>query len=597
METSITRALIKERETIGYTLLALATTIILVNIAALAHMHYWTTIGRVTYKKTVTPLTGNTTQDLLITATLLTITTVLTVGTKKKRALTPPLTLTALSILTTLLNNPQATLILQTTAIASIIYHATKTNRLTQLKQGILYTIAGIEVPVILFYTYKVITGQNLTQLIQAVQLEATIWGLLWWTCPTAIFLAPTLKLFQILRQQARKQNKQLQIENTNKEESKPQKTSRNINIFIYLSLGITLSIVMPLIPYLPHLNPKQYPVNVDWIYYYNWLKIMIKEDPKTALTIAYGSRPIHLLLLYALWFLTRLDPKTIAVHHNLLLFPLYTLSMYYMTREYYGKETAKYAPLITPLTPIFISFLYGGFQANLLALTLWILTLGLLAKPTRKRLTTATILSTLTVFIHPWTWTQYTGTLTTIIVVNMMLSKTRTKRLLRENLTKPILTLILVNIAANMIKEVALKTLGATGALQGTLVKTLLTQKILLKDPIGTLNFIFNIYTWGSLNYPLYYISYTQGYLQTPPTLISWLTIIPLTLTPITNVVLFYRILLNIPLTIFILVSMKNSNPTPKLVLTLHLTALTLRNLVNSIPGQTIYSQYLLKP
>jgi len=597
METNIIRALIKERETIGYTLLALATTIILVNIAALAHIHYWTTIGRVTYKKTVTPLTGNTTQDLLITATLLTITTVLTVGTKKKRALTPPLTLTALSILTTLLNNPQATLILQTTAIASIIYHAAKTNRLTQLKQGILYTIAGVEVPVILFYTYKVITGQNLTQLIQAVQLEATIWGLLWWTCPTVLFLAPILKLLQMPRLRNMKQNKQSQSGNLNDRGEGLQETSKKRDTAIYLTLGATLSLLIPLIPYLPHLNPKQHPVNVDWIYYYNWLKIMIKEGPQTVLTIAYGSRPIHLLLLYALWFLTRLDPKTIAVHHNLLLFPLYTLSMYYMTREYYGREVAKYALLITPLTPIFISFLYGGFQANLLALSLWMLTLGLLAKPTRKRLTAATALSTLTVFIHPWTWTQYIGTLTAIIAANIILSKMGNKRLLRENLTKPILTLILVNIVANMIKEVTLKTLGATEALQRTLIRSLLTQKTILKDPIGTLNFIFNIYTWGSLNYPLYYISYTQGYLQTPLTLISWLTIIPLTLTPLTNVVLFYRILLNIPLTIFMLVSMKNSNPTSKLVLTLHLTALTLRNLVNSIPGQTIYSQYLLKP
>ncbi|MEM2351263.1 MAG: hypothetical protein QXT26_02535, partial [Thermoproteota archaeon] len=68
----------------------------------------------------------------------------------------------------------------------------------------------------------------------------------------------------------------------------------------------ILLSIALPIIPYLPTINPGFKPVSVDIRYYSWWLSHMPLEDTWSALDYAFngkynGNRPLYLLMLYCL--------------------------------------------------------------------------------------------------------------------------------------------------------------------------------------------------------------------------------------------------------------------------------------------------------
>jgi len=82
--------------------------------------------------------------------------------------------------------------------------------------------------------------------------------------------------------------------------------------------------------------------VNVDWVFYYNYLNSMIKGDFNVLVTqssriLPLSDRPPYLLLLYVAWYVTRLDPRTIAVYHNIALLPLYTTSLYLLAKRWRG--------------------------------------------------------------------------------------------------------------------------------------------------------------------------------------------------------------------------------------------------------------------
>ncbi len=159
---------------------------------------------------------------------------------------------------------------------------------------------------------------------------------------------------------------------------------------------GILAALAVSLIPLIPTVNPKGYAETVDWRFYYGWL-----ESP-TVHGWFFLTRPLYLSLLFAL---SKVFP---ALPLSLYQFPFlalaYTLSAYFLGeswRKGYGGLTS----LCAAISPMLLTFLYSGLQANLFSIALEFSSLALLIR--RERLVLAVILSYLSLLSHVYAWAQ----------------------------------------------------------------------------------------------------------------------------------------------------------------------------------------------
>lgn len=181
-------------------------------------------------------------------------------------------------------------------------------------------------------------------------------------------------------------------------------------------------------------------------------------------------------------------------------LLPFYTASLFYLAKEYYGLKVARWIPIVAPMSPIFLSFIYGGFQANLFTLSLLLIALGLLAKPSPRRTAIASAIFAITLFTHSWTWLQYTAVLTLMLLAKIVKARGKVDR---ESL-KPYLIVFAACIVSFTIRELVFMEKSFT------LTATKFTCRNYsgfenLASIIDKLHFFFNIYTGGTLNYPIY--------------------------------------------------------------------------------------------
>ncbi|MBS7612535.1 hypothetical protein KEJ27_10135, partial [Candidatus Bathyarchaeota archaeon] len=112
----------------------------------------------------------------------------------------------------------------------------------------------------------------------------------------------------------------------------------------------LLLSIALPIIPYLPSINPSFKPVSVDIHYYRIWLEKMPATNPWSALDYAFygwenGNRPLYLLLLYALTNLG-IPKDTVLNFEALYIAPFFALSVYLLAKRL--SEDHTYALLAT---------------------------------------------------------------------------------------------------------------------------------------------------------------------------------------------------------------------------------------------------------
>jgi hypothetical protein len=287
----------------------------------------------------------------------------------------------------------------------------------------------------------------------------------------------------------------------------------------VYLALALLVALVVGLAGYSPAVNPRRVPIDVDWVHYYRWLNTMMgSADPvATAVEVA-GDRAAFLILLYGVARLLKLDLLNLCVYMEVVLLQLYTLASYYLAREYFGSGVARYAALLAPLTPHALSFLYGGFQANLFSLTLTYLALGLSAKPRLRRLPLVLVLSVLASLTHAWAWLQFAALVATYLVASVALGVLRRRRPGDYLALTPYLTFV----AASTVAYLALRTHIRSRALDhfergvGLLWTTVTTRSpnpgLLWRNA----EFYYNVYTGGSLTSYIYWPLLLVGSLVT---------------------------------------------------------------------------------
>jgi hypothetical protein len=235
----------------------------------------------------------------------------------------------------------------------------------------------------------------------------------------------------------------------------------RPLNDIFVKKLGLAsillLSIALPMIPYLPTVNPSFKPVSVDIRYYSEWLRNMLTTDLPRAIEYALygkdnGNRPLYLLILYALINLG--VPRQIVLNFEaLLIAPLFTLAVYFVAKRISRNHSYAFLASMAGLLGFNMTVgMMAGFFAAWMALIPFYECIALtldLEKHKLKSLVTYFIASVATLYIHPWTWSLMMGVL--VIHLASSIIKSFSKGTIHAN--KYLLALLAANTVVDILK------------------------------------------------------------------------------------------------------------------------------------------------
>ena len=171
-------------------------------------------------------------------------------------------------------------------------------------------------------------------------------------------------------------------------------------------------SLVILLVPYYPWVNPHGVLADVDHIYYMRWLRHASWANlPQALVAFDQCDRPLFLLLIF---LITRLIPfRVFDVLYIAGFGALLTVLAERITRS---AGLAKYSGFVSSLLfSIPLYFVYGGYHANLLALTLCYAAVAVLFKALRsggvssRTMALLAMLSAATVLTHSEAWVLFT--------------------------------------------------------------------------------------------------------------------------------------------------------------------------------------------
>jgi len=495
------------------------------------------------------------------------------------------LALTFLGFVTTSATSNELLFALMGSASTVAVFVAVvRSGLIRELAYSFLLVVAVLEAVKLLYLSMKLVAGFYPAFLAAPVYVNTVVWYYLWLLAPISLAVVAVCgaskAVLRLLNMETtirsgivRLYAKIRSIISMRSAEDNPMPGGSTI----YLLIGLALSVAMGLIPYAPTLNPGQRPVNVDWVYYYSWLKQMAGGDFSVLLTRS--DRPLYLLLLYTAWRISGVDLRALALYHNVALLPLYTFSLYLLAKRWLGERAAGYTALLAPFSPIFLSFIYGGFQANLFAVSLVYLSLYLLAGSRRGASLGLAILF-MAMFIHEWTWTQYTFVLTGYAALRLI--GRALNRWSLEWRDKAIMYYLVAGYLADISKNTVFNMFSAARVVEAAINANTMPY-------IDGLHFYTTIYTGGTLNNSLFYVMVLLGIGSLGldiPSLATILSLIP-ALAPWSDIT--YRLILNTPITALAAEGMARQRPLMRVLLMVSLAGVALWRLYTIIPGLSL--------
>ncbi|MDT7860596.1 MAG: hypothetical protein RRA45_00015 [Saccharolobus sp.] len=189
--------------------------------------------------------------------------------------------------------------------------------------------------------------------------------------------------------------------------------STSKLSVNIILPFIVTLLIA--LIPYMPNINPPRFPETVDFVYYYSWL-----VHPKFSGWFFY-TRPFYLMLLYI--FSHIFKPYPVAYYEFVFLSIFYIYSAYKLASAV-NRSIAPLSALLASVSPMLITFLYSGLEANLFSISLMFISLSYLMR--KEKLWLAILLSLASMFSHIYAWAQLSGAVIVYYILKIILHKTK---------------------------------------------------------------------------------------------------------------------------------------------------------------------------
>jgi len=532
----------------------------------------YTTSGRVTY---YARFFHGYESALLLVATLLSLySATASLGFSKLRLLIA-LAYVALAVLTYLLR-PQL-LYIPYAAPVVLILGIHRSRALRSLMRGLAMSVALVELPA-LAYRVGALLGLQLSVLESAHLFSSYLNSSLWYISilvAVAVLLAPLASL----------RLRRLPIS----------ESGQGAGEEVYLALALLAALAVGLAGFSPAVNPRKVPIDVDWIHYYRWLSTMVESANPVAVAVELaGDRAAFLLVLYAVAKIFKVNLLNLCVHMEVVLLQLYTLASYYVAREYFGYGVARYAALLAPLTPHALSFIYGGFQADLFSLTITYLALGLSAKPSLRRLPLVLALSVLASLTHAWTWLQFAALVATYVAFSTVVS------IVRRGKPRSFLALApyVAYIASSTLAYLALRTHIHSKALDNfeKNVRLLWTTVATRTPDAASLwrnsAFYFNIYTGGTLTNYVYWPLVLASSLATQAhALLYVVTSLPLAVAlamyayTTQSSLLAYRVTVNIPTHLAVARLFERMPASARVALYLSLLSLALGRVLSIVP------------
>ncbi|WP_338603699.1 hypothetical protein V6M85_04870 [Sulfolobus tengchongensis] len=176
--------------------------------------------------------------------------------------------------------------------------------------------------------------------------------------------------------------------------------------------------LLISLIPYLPSINPYKVPETVDFRYYYSWLL-----TPTFSGWFFY-SRPLYLLILYV--FSLVFKPYYVAYYEFVFLSVFYIYSAYKLTSAI-DRSIASLSALLASVSPMLMTFLYSGLEANLFSISLMFLSLSYFMR--RERLSLAILFSLAAMFSHIYAWAQLSSAVIGYYLFKFLLYRAKPSR------------------------------------------------------------------------------------------------------------------------------------------------------------------------
>lgn len=241
---------------------------------------------------------------------------------------------------------------------------------------------------------------------------------------------------------------------------------------FIFLSLSMALSVILVLIPHLPSVNTTGQNVGVDTGYYVTWVLALVNTgDLNSFIREAFvnqadGSRPLTLIIIYAIKFATDSDLVGIIEALPFVLAPLLTIVTYFLTNKLTSNEKIGIiASFMTAVSFQTLIGVYAGFYANWIAIIFGYLAtffmFELLHNTTRLKWLLFSILTFLLLFSHVYTWTVV------ILAMGIFLAYFWAKYNHKRRVITILLAIILSSVGVDFARVIFT---GATGGIEGNI-------------------------------------------------------------------------------------------------------------------------------
>ncbi len=358
-----------------------------------------------------------------------------------------------------------------------------------------------------------------------------------------------------------------------------------------YLAMIASVASLIYVLPYLTLINKLRYFVSVDIVYYSKWINLMNMYGPFKVI-LMHNDRPLFLLILYYMnsVFNTSLGITLILV--GLLSTILLVLGVFLLTKAMFSDENLGItSAILVILSHQLLAFIYGGFYANYLALSLSYIALALTLKYSNsssllKWLLIFALSSVMIALVHLWTWMY-----TTLVLVLYLILRLIVERYVKSSDAR--------RVALALMFSFILLVLGAIYTYVYALSKpvhSVVSRFTLLS--INGLTRVFTYYLWGVLNNPFYYffpLLFTLNIMlnRVLPSkqvllLISMYSITSLVLLPyLSNEVIVLRLLMNTPFYIATAYYLNNVRSIWfKLAVLSVLLYWSLYNIINAVPG-----------
>ncbi|NPA99584.1 MAG: hypothetical protein GXO43_09415 [Crenarchaeota archaeon] len=558
-------------KTIHAAITGITAAILVTTIPGATKIHPWITIGRVTYLVLQTySYTGDPARDILIASTLILIGALLT-GRKALPVITAAIAGITFSLTGYTLQAFIAGCLGLTTYIAILI----RNTGWRPVVYGFLGLLGGLGAYKILYTATRIAAGYY-PPVSTPIWINLIINYYTWPLIPISIGITAILSGYILLSKTLgikpfpNKLSPWLKTGIDNEEEK---------NGVYLLLVSLTLSLFLAIMSFIPSINPSMQPITTDYIYYYNWLEQAIREGIEQVM-VARSDRPLYILLLYIMMRITGTGPSLVAGLQDIILFPLYTLATYMLARKTIGPWRAGYASLMAALSPILLSYAYGGFQADLFTLSLTFIALSMLLGNTKKQFVGGLILLGTTMFFHEWTWTQYTIIIAAYTVLTLI-KEWRSKQGISWR-SKILLIYLAVTVPADLAKTLFL------GLFSSAKVIAAMSHPGTEMGFIEAHHFYTTMYTGGSLDNTLFYLLVIPGIPVMHP-LILVATSLSLATVFIPYNIMYYRLLLNTPLPVMAGYTVSRIEKPLRILVFLEMLGLAMLRILSFIPGLSL--------